>query len=551
MVDRCARFSSGLHGPWARVALGLILAASISSGLDLKAHSPIVDANLADWCAGATSNTASGRVENSATQLDCGTCSVSTGRACELNSDCPTGETCLFSGSNAKSEIVWWDNRTDGAVNDLGTVAMTWNNTNLYIAAELWVDPDPASLPFGEIAIDFKSGGVGEWADQNRKLVDPGRCSTFTDRGCTTTADCHFCQVSEEPTGGCSITAGRSCVTNAQCPVGENCIHRKRTCGSGCDAGDVCNMTQTCTNLGAGGRKAGIGRYGSPEGKAEFLLVFDFSFWLAGTGDSVLLMRPRTAGDPPDPANPWVNVTGCPPDFIGDTTDCDFPPAVNPGQSGGSGGPPGSVEVAIPWSAFGCAQCPTGFGPGVPFRFAMTVARGNLAFPVGGQDFKPDGAHEDVMSESVARTTTTSTNSCPGMGLGTTFCELADGSVDAFVRRQTILQNETAPGGRITALRVDKSGGSLALNWLPSCSTGDNNYEVYEGMVGTWYSHVPVTCTTGGATSSTFAPAAGDRYYLVVPRNNTNEGSYGKNSSSVERPPSSSLCVPQALGMCP
>jgi hypothetical protein len=181
----------------------------------------------------------------------------------------------------------------------------------------------------------------------------------------------------------------------------------------------------------------------------------------------------------------------------------------------------------------------------------MTVARGNLAFPIGGQDFKPDGAHEDVMSEAVGRTTTTSTNSCSGMGIGTTFCELADGSVDAFARRATVLQSETPPGGRITGLQAAKAGASITLNWLPSCSTGDTDYEVYEGSVGNWASHVPVTCTTGSATTSTFAPAAGDRYYLVVPRTNANEGSYGKDSASVERPSSAAMCVPQAVGLCP
>ena len=40
-----------------------------------------------------------------------------------------------------------------------------------------------------------------------------------------------------------------------------------------------------------------------------------------------------------------------------------------------------------------------GFGPGVPFRYTMTVARGSLTL-----DFKPDGAHEDLLSEPVAGT---------------------------------------------------------------------------------------------------------------------------------------------------
>jgi hypothetical protein len=311
----------------------------------------------------------------------------------------------------------------------------------------------------------------------------------------------------------------------------------------------VCNSTQTCVGLGAGGRNLGIGRAGSPEGKAEFILLFDFSFWLAGTGEAVQLMRPRTVADPVDPTTKWIPVTGCTPDFVGDNTICDFPPAVNPGQSGGSGGPPGAVEVAIPWSAFGCVGCPAacvcpGFGPG--------VARGNLAFPVGGQDFTPDGAHEDLMSEAVATTTTTSTSSCPGMGIGATFCELADGSSDAFAPKATVLASETVPGGRIVGLKVKKAGGSsLTLDWFPSCSAADTNYEVYEGLLGSWASHVPVACSTAGAITLTFPAATADSYYLVVPTSGPTEGSYGKNGASNERPASAAACVPQAVGTCP
>lgn len=515
----------------------------------LSAHTPIVDSSLKDWCIGATTNTANGtgRIENSAANLTCGTCTGGGNFACVVSSDCPAGQIC--DSNVSKTETAWWDNRTDGAVNDLGTVAMTQNASNLFIGAELWVDPDPASLPFGEIAIDFKQGGVTDWHDPRGVLRAPGRCSTFTDRGCTTNADCAFCQISDEPTGGCSVTTTKSCITSAQCPIGENCLHRVRPCGSGCDTGigDVCNTSQTCVGLGTGSRKNGIGRSSSPEGKADLLVLFDFSFWLAGTGEAVQLMRPRTAADPVDPTTPWVPVTGCPPDFVGDTTNCDFPPAVNPGASGGSGGPPGSVEVAIPWSAV----AGTGFGPGVPFRYTMVIARGNLAFPVGGQDFNPDAALEDTMSESVAMTTSASTTSCPGMGLQTTDCELADGSSDAYVPRTPVLSHEAAAGGRIASLKAAKSGSDITLNWFPSCSTADTDYDVNEGTIGTWYSHVPVVCTTGGATTATFSPASGGRYYLVVPKTASTEGSYGTNSSSIQRPVSSSVCVPQSLGTCP
>jgi hypothetical protein len=506
------------------------------------AHTPNVDSALTDWCVGATSNTAQGtpgRTENSAVQLSCGNCSVATNRACEVNADCPVGQTCVNIGD--KTEVAWWDNRTDGAVNDLGTVVMTQNATNLYIGAELWVDPDPVSLPLGMIAIDFAPGGLTEWHDPNGLLKAPGRCSVFTDRGCTSNADCSFCNVSDEATGGCSITTTKACVTNPQCPAGETCVHRLRTCGSACDVGDTCNTSQTCVGLGANPRNTTIGFHASPEGKADFLLVFDFSLWLVGAGDAVQLMRPRTPADPVDPTTPWINVTGCTPDNATDTTDCDFPPAVNPGASGGSGGPPGSVEVAVPWSAF----AGTGFGPGVPFRFTMTIVRGSLTL-----DFKPDGAHEDVLSETVAGATSSTENACPGMGLNTTLCELADGT-DGFLPRTPALAHEGAPGGRVNNLSVNKLGASLVLNWFGSCSVADNNYEVYEGAIGgNFTSHVPVNCATGG-TTSTFAPAAGNRYYLVVPTNGATEGSYGKNKAGVERPASTAACAPQTVGTCP
>ena len=507
------------------------------------AHTPVVDSALTDWCVGATSNTATGggRVENSAVALSCGNCSTTTTRACVVSSDCPSGQTCVNLGS--KTEVAYWDNRTDGAVNDLGTVVMTQNATTLFIGAELWVDPDPVSLPFGQIAIDFGPGGLNSWHDPNGLMKAPGRCSGFTDRGCTSNADCAFCTISDEPTGGCSVTTTKSCVTAAQCPGGESCIHRLRPCGSACDPlpGESCNTTQTCVGLAGNPLNRGISFHASPEGKADVVILFDFSLWLVGAGDAVQLMRPRTGSDPVDPTTPWVPITGCPPDFAGDTTVCDYPPAVNPGASGGSGGPPGSVEVAIPWSAF----AGTGFGPGVPFRFTMTIVRGNLTL-----DFKPDGATEDTLSESVAGATTTSENSCPGMGLGTTLCELADGSTDSFIPRTPALNHEAAPGGRINGLTVNKSGGNVNLSWFRSCSTADTNYEVYEGSVGSWASHVPVTCATGGTTSS-FAPAAGNRYYLIVPTNGASEGSYGKSSAGVERPASSSACVAQSIGSCP
>ena len=102
-----------------------------------------------------------------------------------------------------------------------------------------------------------------------------------------------------------------------------------------------------------------------------------------------------------------------------------------------------------------------------------------------------------------------------------------------------------------TPLTVDKSGDDIVLSWGHSCLASDGDSEVYEGTIGTFTSHVPVTCATGGALAWTLTPAAGNRYYLVVPTNGVGEGSYGVDGASVERPPSLSACRAQSIDACP
>ena len=494
--DVC-RLVGSKRGSTALALSGLLGLVGLLGAPAAVAHSPLVDSNLTDWCLGTPSYAAgAGRIEDSYANLVCGNCSSTTSQACLVNSDCPSGQSCVNMGS--KSELVWWDDRTDGAVNDLGTIAMTQDNTNLYISAQLWVDPDPVSLPFGEVALDTRPGGKSSWHDPASNLSAPGHCSVSTDRGCTSDADCHFCAISTEPYPSTRV----------------------RACGSGCDPdlpGDDCITTQTCTALGAGGSDDGIGLFSDPQVQPDYLILFDFSFWLIGADGSTLLME--------DVGGNWTAVAS-------------FNPAVNPGASGGSGGPPGAVEVAIPWSAFGCTGCPAacscpGFGPGQDFSFSMIVARGATAL-----DYVPSGAIEDVMSEDVAGTTTTTTNDCFGFGLGNTLCELADGSADAFVPPPVSL-----PGGRAGTLLLSLNAApSVTLTWGASCSSADTDYEVYEGVLGNWYSHVPVAglCSTAGALSATFDASAGDRYYIVVPTDGATEGSYGVDGASAERPVSGS-----------
>ncbi len=108
---------------------------------------------------------------------------------------------------------------------------------------------------------------------------------------------------------------------------------------------------------------------------------------------------------------------------------------------------------------------------------------------------------------------------------------------------------KTVPG---TPLLVGKTpAGQLSLTWDASCSSNDNDYGVYAGFLGAYYSHFSILCTTGGSTSAIVAPDAFNRYYLVVPNDGLQEGSYGRNSGDLERPAGGAACEAQQAIGCP
>ena len=84
-----------------------------------------------------------------------------------------------------------------------------------------------------------------------------------------------------------------------------------------------------------------------------------------------------------------------------------------------------------------------------------------------------------------------------------------------------------SPGDEFTILRCGSPTGT--------CLPGDIDFAVYEGVLGNFTSHVPVLRSTGGATTATFARAAGDRYDLMAAHNGHEEGSYGHDSTGAER----------------
>jgi len=111
-----------------------------------------------------------------------------------------------------------------------------------------------------------------------------------------------------------------------------------------------------------------------------------------------------------------------------------------------------------------------------------------------------------------------------------------------------------SPAGEVPGYSLEvarENAGEVRLSWDPSCLPGDDDFAVYDGPLGTFGSCQPVTCSTQGLTSFTYAPDPGDRYFLVVPRNQAREGSYGYRGDGTERPPSDDACLAQFVGVCP
>jgi hypothetical protein len=117
------------------------------------------------------------------------------------------------------------------------------------------------------------------------------------------------------------------------------------------------------------------------------------------------------------------------------------------------------------------------------------------------------------------------------------------------------LSGQANPGGVPPTLFVNKSiitPGDLTLVWPTSCSEGAVDYGIYEGTIGTWTSHTIKDCDDDPpALSEEVTPAATSNYYLVVPQNDVEEGSYGL-ATAGERPVGLAQCVGlQTVTPCP
>lgn len=128
--------------------------------------------------------------------------------------------------------------------------------------------------------------------------------------------------------------------------------------------------------------------------------------------------------------------------------------------------------------------------------------------------------------------------------------ETTAGGEAAKARILSIVTRFESGAGVVPGLTLGKSGGDVTLAWSAACRPA-TDYSVYEGQLGLPSSSTPRLCSTSGALSAVLTPSSGNRFYLVVPRNGSNEGSYGKASDGTERPPSATACGPQLLAGCP
>jgi len=119
--------------------------------------------------------------------------------------------------------------------------------------------------------------------------------------------------------------------------------------------------------------------------------------------------------------------------------------------------------------------------------------------------------------------------------------------------QEAMLRTGVAGAGRASTFNIVKVGLGVTMSWTAasSCNPADVDYAIYEGTLGSFTSHVPVTCSTAPGHSWNFTPAAGNRYFLLVPVNSAREGSYGLGAGGAERPASASACKPQQIAACP
>ncbi|ANM29532.1 hypothetical protein ABI59_07965 [Acidobacteria bacterium Mor1] len=116
-----------------------------------------------------------------------------------------------------------------------------------------------------------------------------------------------------------------------------------------------------------------------------------------------------------------------------------------------------------------------------------------------------------------------------------------------------VLPDDTWFIGR-AGMIVERNGDALTLHWDVCEPAGLDAFAIYEGDLHNFGTHLPRTCSAGVDDTSplrtytlTFTPLSGDRYFLIVPQREGNDGGYGPGPRAQT---SSMPCGPRRSAPC-
>lgn len=122
--------------------------------------------------------------------------------------------------------------------------------------------------------------------------------------------------------------------------------------------------------------------------------------------------------------------------------------------------------------------------------------------------------------------------------------------VDGFLASLPMNSGGSPSSGSVAGLTVNRSSEELLLRWGPSCVCTDSDYVLYEGSLGDFTSHLPVTCSTQESVEHRHFPMVGSRYFLVAPRSANSEGSLGTDSQGTAREQGPGACMGRDASPC-
>lgn len=107
---------------------------------------------------------------------------------------------------------------------------------------------------------------------------------------------------------------------------------------------------------------------------------------------------------------------------------------------------------------------------------------------------------------------------------------------------------EVSPPAAVPLTVARRANGTVALDFEDR-GGAVGGYNVYEGTLGSWYSHTGVVCQTlpplaGAAREVTLTPGAGARYWLVTAYDSCTEGPSGFDSAGHAQPAANLDCLP-------